>query len=401
MVVATESGRAKTPNGDAGRLAGSGIRFDILRTVQGYALRRLVQDGREAEVRHRHARAYLDLAETAAGHLYAAEQPGWIDRLALDQPNLRAALRWTIDAGETELAQRLVAASWRYWQVVGQLAEGGAWAESALAMPGADAPTPARLGALAAAGSIAYWRSERERSVDHYRAQLALAEQLGDKAAIADARFNLASATFVGGGPTESAQSLDEAQRLYIELGDEKGANRAAWGKTNLLMATQGPAAMLEALLPIHERTVAIGDAPYLIMVGGSMAWANFMVGNINDAARWGLSGMLASYGMRDVAGATIALPVAAIVAIEIGLTEEAARIMGAFEGLCERYGVRPPIGLAQMIKQTDPRLRLEGLLDPATLAAALDRGRRMTIDEAMDLVVRIGDAVPADDRAS
>ena len=53
------------------------------------------------------------------------------------------------------------------------------------------------------------------------------------------------------------------------------------------------------------------------------------------------------------------------------------------------------------MIKRTDPAVRLQGVLDPATLAAALDRGRRMTIDEAMDLVVRIGDMVPPADAPS
>ena len=115
------------------------------------------------------------------------------------ESNLRAALRWTIDEGETDLALRLVAALWRYWQVAGQLAEGGAWAEAALAMPGAEAPTPARMWALAAAGSIAYWRSEHERSVGHYREQLRVAELLHDVAGMADAWFNLASAVYVAG----------------------------------------------------------------------------------------------------------------------------------------------------------------------------------------------------------
>ena len=64
--------RDQTPTDDAGRLAGSGIRFAMLRTVQGYALTRLAAEGREAEVRRRHAMAYVVLAETAAD-MYA----GW------------------------------------------------------------------------------------------------------------------------------------------------------------------------------------------------------------------------------------------------------------------------------------------------------------------------------------
>jgi predicted ATPase len=384
---------------DAARLAGTGIRFEMLRTVQGYALARLAEAGIEREARRRHAEASVELAEEAAQHLFAAEQPAWLDRLTLDEANLRTALRWAIDEGETELALRLVAALWRYWQVTGQLADGGAWAEAALAMPGAEAPTPARMWALGAAGSIAYWRSEQERSVGHYREQLRVAEQVGSAAGRADAWFNLASAVYVAGDPGDSERALSEARRLYVELGDQRSVNRADWGATNLIMEREGPAEMLTALAPVLERASALGDAAYVVLAGGSMAWGNFMLGNFKEAARWGIDAMLGSYGMRDVAGSTIALPVAAVVAIRVGLLEEAPMIMGAFEGLCDRYGVRPPLGLEQLIRTSDPAVRLKELLDPATLDGALDRGRRMTIDEAMDLVVHIGDAVPGDDR--
>ena len=190
---------------------------------------------------------------------------------------------------------------------------------TALAMPGADAPTPARLAALAAAGGIAYWRYERERSNDHYREQLALAQQLGDMAATADASLKLASTTFVVGNLQESADALREARRLYVQLGDERSLNRADWGATDLMLDAEGPAAMLAALGPIHERTVALDDAAYLILVEGTCA--SFMMGDFNAAARWGIHAMLGSYGIRDVAGSTIALPIAAIVAIEFGLT--------------------------------------------------------------------------------
>ena len=389
--------RDQAPSSDAGRLAGSGVRFGLLKTVHGYALDHLIADGREEELRRRHAVAYLELAETSERHLLAAEQPAWIDRLALDQANLRAALRWTIDAGEAELALRFVAASWRYWQVVGQLAEGSDWAEAALAVPGADAPTIARVGALGAAGSIAYWRSERELSVERYREQLALAQRLGDMAGTADAWFNLAAAIFVAGDRDESVQSGAEARRLYLEVGDERGVNRCDWGATNLIMEAEGPAAMLVALQPVLARAIALGDAAYVVLCGGSMAWGSFMLGDMTSAARWGIQSILTSYGMRDVAGSTIALPITATIAIEFGHADDAALIMGAFEGLCERYGVRPPIGLEQLIRSSDPGVRLQGIMAPEPLEAALERGRRMTIDEAMEVVVRVADAVPPD----
>jgi len=390
--------RDQAPIGDAGRLAGSGIRFGMLRTVQAYAARRLEADGRETDVRRRHALAYLDLVETAAPHLFTAGQPPWIDRLTLDQPNLRAALRWAIDAAESDLALRMVAASWRFWQLTGQLAEGKEWTTTALSMPGADQPSTSRIWALAAAGGIAYWGSERERSRQCYREQLALAERIGDPVATADASFNLASTSWVQGAHEESKRHLQEARRLFVELGDDRGVNRVDLSTGMLLLDSHGPDAMVEALGPILERAVALDDAPYVNVARGTLGWGYFMLGDMTAAARLVLGALLGTYGMRDVAGATITLPAAALTAVEFGLPEAAAVVMGAFEALCDRYGVRPPVGLDELIRQTDPGVRAKGVLGPAAFAEAFGRGQRMTIDEAMDLVVRIADAVPPAD---
>ena len=210
----------------------SGIRFRLMTTVQGFALARLGEG--EGEARRRHASTYLALAENAAGHLWAAGQGVWLDRLALDHANLRAALRWSTETGDVETALRLLAALWRFWQLDGHLAEGLAWTQAVLALPGADEPTPARLHALAAAGGVAYWSGEREKALDLYRDQLSLAERLRDRPAAADAYFNLAAANFAANDTTEAERCQAEAYRLYVELGDDVGANRASWGKANL-----------------------------------------------------------------------------------------------------------------------------------------------------------------------
>ena len=69
--------------------------------------------------------------------------------------------------------------------------------------------------------------------------------------------------------------------------------------------------------------------------------------------------------------------------------------ILGAFEALAERYGVRPPLPLAALIKAADPLERARAALRPDELAEALERGRRMTLGETMDLVARLTGAVP------
>ena len=71
---------------------------------------------------------------------------------------------------------------------------------------------------------------------------------------------------------------------------------------------------------------------------------------------------------------------------------------MGAFEGLCDRYGVRPPMPLQQIVNSRRPRERLSEDLSPHELERLIDRGKRMSLDEAVALIVRMADEL---DRAA
>ena len=78
------------------------------------------------------------------------------------------------------------------------------------------------------------------------------------------------------------------------------------------------------------------------------------------------------------------------MVAVILKRPETAAMLMGAFEGLCQRYGVRPPRPSALPQR---PRVlpALREALDSRAVEAAIERGRRMTLDEAVALVVELG----------
>ena len=129
-----------------------GARFRLLSTVRMFAAGRLEERGDAEDVRRRHAATYLAIAEEIAPHLPGPGQASRLDRLAEEHDNLRAALDWSITQGEVELAQRFTGAMWRFWQGRGHIEEGWATVQRVLAMPGAEAPTPARLALLDAAG---------------------------------------------------------------------------------------------------------------------------------------------------------------------------------------------------------------------------------------------------------
>ena len=375
---------------DAPDAWGEGIRFRLLETIRAFALEQLTNDGRERETRRRHALAYLALAETAAAHLPGPDQPRWLDRLTVDYPNLRSSVRWSIDADEVEIAQRFSAGMWRFWQQTGRLEDGTELTEAVLRMPGSDTPTPARMAAVTAAGGIAYWHGRPVDATRHYGEQLRLARELGDVAAEADAAWNLSFEKYIADDVPAAIELFERAQRLFEDIGDERGAARAAWSAVTVQSGehpdpTSGP--VLEELL---ERFEQLGDTWYAGQTMMSIAWVYYAGQNVPAASRWFIRSFTMAHALRDRTSTTIALPLAAMLAVVAERPEEAAQLLGAHKHLQVLYGVKAPMGLAQLLGPYDPDAFARAALGDEAFEAAFARGQHMTLDEAVALTVTI-----------
>jgi predicted ATPase/class 3 adenylate cyclase len=381
-------------------------RFRMLRTIQSFALDRLAADGIEADVRRRHAQTYLDLATQVSHRLNTSRHSEWLDRMAPEQANLRGAVRWSIDAGEGVLALRLAAALWRFWQAFGQVADGRRLAEEALAMPQAPTSGSDRAWATGAAGSLAYWQADSATARRHYQTQIDLAEAAGDEACIADAYFNYGHVAFSpdADGRVQLAY-IDASEERYRKLGDERGAARAAWGRGILALSRgQGMLAIdsgaMEEALDHLSKSLAdferLDDRQYHSMTEASLAWACFAGGNVATATRLAVEALVESQSLRDLGTTTISLHIGVLLGALTGRFEEAAEINGAFDALCERYGVRPPASLALFVGGLDPFELTRQNLDPKAWAEAYARGRRLTLDEAVAKIVALGDEANA-----
>jgi predicted ATPase/DNA-binding winged helix-turn-helix (wHTH) protein/tetratricopeptide (TPR) repeat protein len=84
-----------------------GMRYRLLETIREYALERLAEQGREKEVRTRHAGYFAELAERADPELRGPGQLEWMYRLDAAEDNLRAALDWALGTDDAACALRL------------------------------------------------------------------------------------------------------------------------------------------------------------------------------------------------------------------------------------------------------------------------------------------------------
>jgi tetratricopeptide (TPR) repeat protein len=83
-------------------------RYRMLETIRDYAWERLSDAGETDQLSGRHCRQVLVLAEELEPQLCDAREMEARARIEQELDNLRAGLRWAVDAGEAEMALRLV-----------------------------------------------------------------------------------------------------------------------------------------------------------------------------------------------------------------------------------------------------------------------------------------------------
>ena len=210
-------------------------------------------------------RHYLRLAETAEPHLVRTGHEEWFRCLDAERGNLRRGMAWALDHGETVLGLRYTVALWRYWRQLGEFTEGRRWSNAALGIPG-EAPPSMRAKALCAAAALAFPQADSARmeelageaiqlahrsedpmdlrnaltirgfvamsrgryadALEPYTDCVAICRPLGTSWQLATSHLNLGAALLHCGRTEQAVTELEEALRLYRELGDDVFAAR-------------------------------------------------------------------------------------------------------------------------------------------------------------------------------
>lgn len=197
--------------------SGDEARYSLLESIRHYAAERLHEAGEREDRCARHVRWCAALAERAEEELTGTDQQFWLDRLTVEQDNLRSALNCALLVGDGHLALRLAGAQGLYWWAQGRAAEGDRWLSAALAI-GRDEPPALRAKALWSAGLTAEVLAE-PTAVARLEECLALFRDLDDRRGCARALL-LLGAEHGRGKPLAGSGLLDQAERLAREIGD-------------------------------------------------------------------------------------------------------------------------------------------------------------------------------------
>jgi predicted ATPase/class 3 adenylate cyclase len=353
-----------------------GDRYLMLETIRELALERLEEPD---EMRRRHAEYFLELAKSANLGI-ETEGP---QRHALVNPerdNIRAALDWTLDAGEPEFGLRLVCAlenAWNTWDPL----EGRRWVETLLAC----APTVdpwLHAYALRVLGNSAAMTGDPERAVELYTQSRDEFRDCGDelRAAVMQHRaaISLGSEGHMHGARPARAL-IEESLAYFRRVGFARGeaqcltflANRAR-EEGDLVQALEG----YDRAIQLSHQT---GFTWWEVHSSLQRAEMLFKAGRTDEALRDSRESLKLAHGIRDriaiVEGLTL---LAAATADE----ELAGRLWGAVEADIERS---PLPGLKEEVDQLAPDLveRAGGGFESGRA-----EGRALSLDEAVELAL-------------
>jgi tetratricopeptide (TPR) repeat protein len=224
----------------------------MLETIREFALDRLDQSGHGSAARRAHALYFRALTEQAEAEYLGPFDADWLDLLEQEYPNIRAAIDWSLDAGETDVALALPGALWRFFYHRAHMAEGREFLRLALAAtPTVAAPSPALARALFADASLAVWQGESASGRTHAEASVAMWRALGDKRGEAQALHTL------GHTLVEHAAERDRYAESVIRFREVDDLCGQAWalhclGNVTLLLGE------VDAAQAIHTEALAI-----------------------------------------------------------------------------------------------------------------------------------------------
>jgi predicted ATPase len=365
----------------------SETRFRMLLVVAEYAAERLAGRVDADDIRDAHAAHYEALARAAYVGLRGSEQRGWKEVLDLERENVRGALAYLARAGRLDEAADLVWSLWVYW-FAGAFLEGRKVVEELVASPG-ELSGQARARLRTVDGLLAALVSD----LGNAKAELDLAlewfeEHDHEDEGRASALAGLAIAT-APLDPEHARTLMLESARLCAAVGD-------AFGEAIVLCALgwldtgRGEFTAPELVERAYVLARGLDDEVATAYAATNLAELR-LEQRRGDDARELLAVALTGY---DAAGlydpASYALEPAALIADEAGRSVDAARLLGAADGLRSEAGV--PIWGPRLTRFETLKGSLRRRLGDEAFAIAWAEGQTLGFDASLETARRVLD---------
>jgi tetratricopeptide (TPR) repeat protein len=365
----------------------------MLETIREFGLERLAATGESATAWRAHAAYVFGLTERAwPAFRHRAGQEIWLNRLEAERGNLRAALTWLDESGDSASLLRLAGGLSWFWYIRGPLGEGRAWLERALGDQTANPPDAARARAMVGAGLLAHYQGDDDQAQQWLEASLALSSDGDDPWLRAFALLLLGMVAEDRGDYHRAAERFAEGLDRF-RLADDR--SNAALALTHLGVAAWGRGDV-DGAVPFFEEAQALQRAAKddwgLSISLGYLGLLATLRGQFRCAAashRESLALRWHAAVWEDVAASFSDL---AALAAAVEQPQQAARLFGAAAALREETGRLALLPERAVFEHAEASAR--GALGPQAFAAAEAAGRALPRSQAFTEATAFADEI-------
>ena len=356
-------------------------RFLMLETVREYARERSAESGEADGIARWHAEYFaaladeLDEARRRPGEAAAASA-----RFEAEQANLRAALASARAAGDSASQLRILSAGSDIF-LRGSQRQFRQQVEEALRLGTDDVRLRAR--AEYALAFTAYRQGEYAASRAAAERTRALAWQVVDFRLVGSALNCLASLALAEGELDEARRLLDEAAEAHRAAGDLRGVVVTLINSGDLELTAAEYQKAIDVTLEAIEVASRLADQTVIHVGHLNIATACVHLDRLDEAEEHGRESLSLARELDDMVGIACCLRVFAAVKARRGQGEPAARLLGAAERI--RDDIDLSLEPSELALQEDILARLERLLSPNRRAEALEAGRALSAEVAVE----------------
>ena len=415
-------------------LSGPAARYHLLEIVREYAAERLAQSADSDAVRRAHLHWYVNFVQQIVPRIDRGD--GGPDALELEldsvdseTANLRVALEFARQAGDTIAALQIACLLGHYAYLRGHYHEVRQWMDAAVTGRGTEVPAGLRAQALLGSGrlallqcdyvpairrleaalrlyrdledqqgisatlqvlgSVAREQGRYARAMELHTESLAAAEAVGDRWAIARAHGHLGFVLWLQREYEQATTECELALAISRELAD---GQEIAWSQISLgAIARYQGAADRAATLLADSRALA-EQLGFREAIAWSLEQQGLLALDRADPAAGGLlqRSLAIHHELRDRWRTCSLLDDMAAVALANGQTAEAASLLGTAEALRQAIGTVVPPCERALRDETVAGTSAE--LGDADFRAAFERGMQASIDDVRDSLARSAD---------
>jgi predicted ATPase/class 3 adenylate cyclase len=352
-------------------------RYWMLETIRELATEKLEATEAAADVRRRHAEYFLELAQTLGLTMESLERVRVQrhDVAIAEQDNFRAAIDWAFDV-DLALAVRIAFSLENFW--VTHDPQEGIRRFDAFLERGDELPPELEAAAHRCRGNVRVWSGDRAGAVDDYETARVTFDEIGDEVGALLVAHRVVINREVG-VVEERRRDLEALRERFRALGFEGGEALALGSLSGIEHHLGNKDREAELLEEASARTAAIGFTWAERTYRERLASLELERGRTDSARAQGERALELATQAGDRLGIVYGLTFFTRLAVAVGDNERAGLLWGAIEA----EGERGSLGLWTV----EERPRVESTLpaDDADFARGCERGRRLSLDAAME----------------